>query len=426
MEDSSKHDTFVIGGKLNAQRQLADLSNKVSYAKAIFELVDNSLDAGASKISIVITADIIVVLDNGIGISVEKAKNLIPYSSDKVNDIKSIGRYGVGLHAGAYKLGKKLDIVSCHQGVHLGVAVDYSTIRDLSELGKGSILSEEEIAQVNVNSIEPNRGTQIQITDLQAEAYENLSDPNESFVDKLMIRYGERILASGVTIQVNGIVVESFSIVEDADILFDSDVNDAELYNLPLGMRLVVAKCNPTPRMLDHYKPSTENRGLHIYVNNRMVARALNSAQFGFSVSGDYNYNPFRILLFANNSTNHANFIGLNSNKEITHSALTVRFKEVLRVITISIVKPEALKEKKRRSANKAGVVRKKQVQVKPEFFVHALKKNGKLVVITADTKKGEFLVGTSFASIQSTLSTPMPKNKPSFYAVAEQIAKGI
>ena len=80
-----------------------------SIKKAIMEMIQNAVDAGATKIELVITKDRVVIIDNGCGMD---EKNISEYfkkfgNSSKRGDKSKIGNFGMGRGQG-FAMGKNV------------------------------------------------------------------------------------------------------------------------------------------------------------------------------------------------------------------------------------------------------------------------------------------------------------------------------
>ena len=86
----------------------AQLASTISWSKGIGELIDNALDAGASKIDIVFHGKSVVVQDNGLGccdLSVILTPGKRVDLSSAKKGIHTLGRYGVGAQDAMVGLG---------------------------------------------------------------------------------------------------------------------------------------------------------------------------------------------------------------------------------------------------------------------------------------------------------------------------------
>ena len=107
-----------------------------SFAHSIAELVDNSLQARATLISINTSAEsggTIVVIDDGIGMSQDALRSALQFGgSTRFNDRKGSGRFGMGLPTSSVSLAKRVDVYTW--GID-GVLHAYLDIDELQESG---------------------------------------------------------------------------------------------------------------------------------------------------------------------------------------------------------------------------------------------------------------------------------------------------
>lgn len=101
---------------------------KSGYKSTIYamaEIVDNSVDAGATQVDIVIkikserrgtrtsrVIDEILFLDNGKGMTLDRINGCLTFSSGEGRDDKRIGAFGVGLPNSSISVGRRVDVFS--------------------------------------------------------------------------------------------------------------------------------------------------------------------------------------------------------------------------------------------------------------------------------------------------------------------------
>jgi DNA topoisomerase VI subunit B len=88
-------------------------------ASAVAELIDNSLQAGASEIAVSITVDenadehplILSVVDNGSGMDARTLRTALRFGgSSRFNDRSGLGRYGMGLPNSSLSQAKRVTV----------------------------------------------------------------------------------------------------------------------------------------------------------------------------------------------------------------------------------------------------------------------------------------------------------------------------
>ena len=98
----------------------------LSYYVAWNELIDNSIDAGATEIRFECDNNSITIKDNGCGIkdTIEAMEGVIGmYNSTSKDDINKIGQYGIGLKEATMRLGEAIRIESRASGCN-AIAID--------------------------------------------------------------------------------------------------------------------------------------------------------------------------------------------------------------------------------------------------------------------------------------------------------------
>ena len=110
---------------------------------AVSELVDNALQAGATDISITLTADededqhplVLSVLDNGSGMDALTLRTALRFGgSTRFDDRRGLGRYGMGLPNSSFSQAKRVT-------VHSWSSCDGDVLRsylDIDEIASGA------------------------------------------------------------------------------------------------------------------------------------------------------------------------------------------------------------------------------------------------------------------------------------------------
>jgi len=105
IDDTSSSENVKIDVK---DRFILEALRSVGYDvySAIYELIDNAIDAESTKIEIFYNKDeeTLIVKDNGIGMSFEKLKISMDIGCDRIYNSKEIGYFGVGLNSACLNL----------------------------------------------------------------------------------------------------------------------------------------------------------------------------------------------------------------------------------------------------------------------------------------------------------------------------------
>ena len=98
-------------------------SGYTSVAQALAEIIDNSIEAGATCVNIQINKDSkdfeIAVLDNGCAMSPKELMNALRFGgTDRFNSRKQFGRYGMGLPNSSLSQCKRLEVFTWKNRTH--------------------------------------------------------------------------------------------------------------------------------------------------------------------------------------------------------------------------------------------------------------------------------------------------------------------
>lgn len=134
---------------INADR-ICEAISKIGYrpSSAIMDIVDNSVVAEADRILIRLfmkkgkslnnaqNIEVIQILDNGIGMDDDGIKRALQLGSDVQYKDHSLSKYGLGLKSAGFSLGKRIEVVSKHDGkISKKYFLDRDVIKDKDEFG---------------------------------------------------------------------------------------------------------------------------------------------------------------------------------------------------------------------------------------------------------------------------------------------------
>lgn len=262
------------------------LVKDASLNSAILDLVDNCVD-GATRlrpngqfdglyVSITITSEKFVIMDNCGGIDIETAKN---YAFKFGRDPRSaptpggVGLFGVGMKRALFKLGRRSDVESTSKSAKFKVHVDVvQWLNDTSDTWTFPMTSSTFATEVP----EAERGTTITIYDL----FEGVSEQfaTSLFASKLNAEVSARhevFLQKNLNIKINGHSVTSSKIVfrylpEELVPIHREERSDGVAYSLYAGVG------DSSPALA----------GWYVYCNGRMVVKADQSDLTGWGDLG--------------------------------------------------------------------------------------------------------------------------------------------
>jgi len=138
---------------------------------AIADLVDNSIDAKASKISLYFnhsgTDGTIIIVDNGSGMDedmLQLAMNIGSKDPRTERQPNELGRFGMGLKTASFSLGKRLSVLTKHKGVYSQRCWDLDHVSECNEWQLFTQIPDEVMDQMN--EIDGESGTIIYIDKL--------------------------------------------------------------------------------------------------------------------------------------------------------------------------------------------------------------------------------------------------------------------
>lgn len=298
---------FGYSPKSNPMRIEADhrviealISNNPPLESAIADLVDNSIDAGATSIEIRIhrgdptqtqdTSPIsISVWDNGEGMSEQKLKDAVALSRVETKKAEKLGKFGVGLKAASFSNSSVTTVFSKTSkgdiyGIQLGGVVGNRVFTPISETNPGSGFTRS-FAKV------PDSGTIVRWENLrglskftgQSEISKWVSLLENRILSHLGLVFNRFLDKPGSPLTLSVMQVDSAGgqglkqVVRGLNpSLFDGQLLEAfrltgEFEAEPLDMKLWMSKKGHTDKQLQWATGSPNGSGLYIYRNNRLV-----------------------------------------------------------------------------------------------------------------------------------------------------------
>lgn len=191
-------------------------NTNITYNEALGELIDNSLDSGATRVEIQLPpfGGCLVVADNGNGC--DNIESMLKLGKHHKTNTTKLGRYGVGLKNASIGIGKLLTIETVKGGIKRRVEVDWNGMNSWNDI-EGT---EEE-------TNEPN-GTVIAI----GQTVKSIRSEGD-ITKKLGFTFYPAI-RSGKSIMISGKAIKAWSIPEMTSIIESEDFN----YELNIGYKV--------------------------------------------------------------------------------------------------------------------------------------------------------------------------------------------
>lgn len=322
MDSSKLSITPDFGSCLNTPRPYELLysicSNCMRIEDCFYELIDNSIDAGANQIKIqykIESNDLITLqfIDNGRGMNLDQLAEAMVLGSRVTRNKGSLGHFGVGLIVSAFNLGRELKVLSrCQDGEAIFSSMSLKEMKSSDKWTKDYGLVKD---LDYFNSLVPDSGTIVEIR-LNREMPNNLISVIKKLPQEIARKYNK--LLDG---NLNIIIIEDKTVVINQGIdpfcQGKSKVLFNEIITLPVNIPGEKKKEVPIevkgyllPENNDSQVPTTlTNQGIYVYRNNREITRG------GFmGVTGLHNtLNRFRVELNIDEEGQEA--IKISSNK---------------------------------------------------------------------------------------------------------------
>lgn len=183
-------------------------------SSAVAELVDNSLQAGATEIEVTLSVDdtetehpiVLSVIDNGVGMTAKTLRTALRFGgSTRFNAREGLGRYGMGLPNSSLSQAQRVTVYSWRSGSGQVLA----SYLDLDEIASGAMTEVPRPSRVRRPSFVNGYDSGTAVTWTRCDRLDNRRV--STIVRKLLLALGRRFrhyLWDGVTITINGDAVE--------------------------------------------------------------------------------------------------------------------------------------------------------------------------------------------------------------------------
>lgn len=242
-----------------------------SNETALADIVDNSLDANADNVAVIIKDDSITIIDDGYGMDEATLCEAIKLGSNTDKDGSKLGRFGMGLVTASISMAKKITVASKQEDNDAScVSLDLVKIERANEWVADKVeLSPSEISQWESRGC----GTIVRLENIDHYKYKN----TETLISKTIAHFGEvfrKYINAGRVIKVNDRTVgptDPLALTnETTNVLLDEDIN----YNGNIFHITVVEIDSNGSKLNMDLSANLMNQGFYIVRNNRQIARA--------------------------------------------------------------------------------------------------------------------------------------------------------
>ena len=269
---------------------------------AIADLVDNSIDAGASKIWISVDSNLknVFIADNGTGMSRDTLRIALTLGGKKKHDENNeLGKYGLGLITASLSMGRVIRIVTKCDGIYTTGVFNYEKVQNSNRFDADfydSTESEKRAFDFRTESAES--GTVLVVDDCDKIEYSNSSDfvkeleKSISEVFRVYLNKGNTIIIDGEEVR---IIDPMFSSLNGIKYLVDNDI-EVQLPNGETGNIHVKAVQIPDQgtKINKSLGLNIQRQGFYILRNNREIAAALEFPEI-FKRHNDFNLLRFEL-----------------------------------------------------------------------------------------------------------------------------------
>lgn len=135
---------------------------------AICDIIDNSVDAGATKIKVIIDNQKIMIMDNGCGMNSNVLDEALKLGSDVIRDDNAcLGKFGMGLSTASISIGNRTTVITKEKlsNEFLKSSVDVNIVKLTNKFVKYFGRADEKDIEIFNKYIEDNSGTIVIIED---------------------------------------------------------------------------------------------------------------------------------------------------------------------------------------------------------------------------------------------------------------------
>lgn len=239
-----------------------------SNVTAIADIVDNSIDAGATNVDIRIGDDFVAIADNGCGMDKETLIQAITMGSDTTKEDWQLGRFGMGLVTAGISLSPYIRVSTTQDGK------TYNAVLDLEHISKNN--QWEAFCEEGAYTDAPRE----QGTVVWLERIDNFNFNSAEIVAKKVAAHLSEVfrkfIQAGVEICVNGNKLTPLDPLAldspNTEVLIDQEVITKSGKSFHVTLVELEKEASETNAEM---KVAPRNQGFYIVRNNRQIGRAL-------------------------------------------------------------------------------------------------------------------------------------------------------
>jgi len=409
--------TFTKANDPNAARLIESLRH-IGYDNyvALADLVDNSIDAGATHISITVQKrgdDVsIIIADDGEGMEYEVLDQALRLGSIAEKDPTSdLGKFGMGLVTASLSIARKTHVLTKRNGVILSSITDVDEVMKLNKFCKHlDQATEEEVELFEKNAGKTENGTVVAISKCDSLQNRNTTQL-ANILRKHLGRTHRYFLGSGVEMKVNEEVIPCIDPLElsnpqteiFSDVSFPYPViTPSGVTNANVRVRIALIEAEPAAgsRALDK---TMHNQGFSVLRNQREIL-------FGQTLDAFTKHNDF------NRMRGEVFFSGeLDNEVGIDFTKRAIVLTQALKDKLLDLLQPQCTTIKSRES-NKHRESRQSEVEPLHDKAAKEIAEKSRLLI----KPKSENKPGTSNGKATTTSSRTQSGTTPAMQKVLE------
>ena len=313
--------TNITSNKPNASKLLESLrSSGYDNYSALADLIDNSFDANADNIKVSIgdmkDGDYLITLaDNGDGMNEKTLSQALKLGSLTGQGNDSLGKYGMGLITASISFGRRLVVITKHEGKYL------TGIHDLDEIAERNEFIKEirESNDTEINTFINYLGSVVSGTLVLIQKIDNLQNKNLTSFSNTLTKHCAEIFRD--FLEANKVLTINRKLVLLIDPMMRKDSGTIELIDKSKEFINELGEKSSIRLRIYHLPnfPASENKERKININNQGFYLMRNNRQVAggedlkiFSKHNDYN--RFRAELYFDGSLDK--MIGINFRKQ--------------------------------------------------------------------------------------------------------------
>ena len=217
---------------MNAAKICDGLTAGRTLSAALCDIIDNAVDAGAKRISVILTpkppfgkrrtmVKSYLIIDDGQGMDENGIINALTLGSSEANYTpNTLSKFGLGLKSASFSQGETLELLSSNgSGVWHKYRVSLPEIRAREEYGAERVELSDDDDELIAEHLPLGHGTIVRVTDIRKGNHPSIRQTTGELQQRVGIIYYYPIQEDGLTIVVDGRKCASF------DVLFTEEAN---------------------------------------------------------------------------------------------------------------------------------------------------------------------------------------------------------